>query len=133
VVLVEDDKIVAIPSGRWSNQAIDSEEGKRRSDLLSPPVVSPSVLIHRDAYESLLNIRYQLLQRTLCAAITANDIGVSNAWMVVQHFGNGGGDGNQTNLSDFNSFVTLVGNAPVIEGIQVQIAWADDYANPITG
>lgn len=78
------------------------------------------------AYESLLNIRYQLLQRTLCAAITANDMGLSKAWMIVQHFGNGSGDHDQTNLSDFNRFAALVGIAPVIEGVPVQIAWAED-------
>jgi hypothetical protein len=78
------------------------------------------------AYESLLNIRYQLLQRTLCAAITANDKGQSKAWMIVQHFGNGSGDDEQTNLSDFNRFVALIGSRPVIEGVPVQIAWAED-------
>jgi hypothetical protein len=80
------------------------------------------------AYESLLDIRYQLLQRTLCAAITANDKGVSKAWMIVQHFGIGNGVGDPTNLSDFNRFVALVGSAPVIEGVRVQVAWAEDSA-----
>jgi hypothetical protein len=78
------------------------------------------------AYESLLNIRYQLLQRTLCAAITANDKGLSKAWMIVQHFGNASGNGDRTNLSDFNRFVALVGSVPVIEGMPVQIAWTED-------
>jgi hypothetical protein len=77
------------------------------------------------AYESLLSIRYQLLQRTLCAAITANDKGLSKAWLIVQHFGYASGDGDQTNLSDFNRFVALVGSVPVIEGVPVQIAWAE--------
>jgi hypothetical protein len=77
-------------------------------------------------YEALLNIRYQLLQRTLCVAITANDKGLSKAWMIVQHFANGIGDQDQTNLSDFNRFVALVGSAPVVEGVPVQIAWAED-------
>lgn len=78
------------------------------------------------AYESLLNIRYQLLQRTLCAAITANNNRLSKAWMIVQHFGNANGNGDQTNHSDFNRFLALVGSAPVIEGMPVQIAWAEN-------
>ena len=36
--------------------------------------------------EQLLGIRYQLLQRTLCAALTAKAQGISEAWMVVQAF-----------------------------------------------
>ena len=78
------------------------------------------------AYEALLSIRYQLLQRTLCAAITANANGYSNAWMIVQHFGNGSGDGDKINLSDFNRFVALVGKTPVIEGVPVELAWVED-------
>ena len=46
--------------------------------------------------------------------------------MIVQHFGNASGDGPQRNLSDSNRFLELVGNAPVIEGVQVQIAWVEE-------
>jgi hypothetical protein len=37
-------------------------------------------------FAQLLNIRYQLLQRTLAAAKTAKMQSVSNAWMIVQSF-----------------------------------------------
>ena len=34
--------------------------------------------------EQLLKIRYQLLQRTLCASLAAQACGLSQAWMVVR-------------------------------------------------
>jgi hypothetical protein len=75
----------------------------------------------------LLDVRYQLLQRTLCAALTAQALGVSQAWMVVQTFASpNAGDGHLTNRSDFDRFVTLVGSAPKIEGVCVQLGWASD-------
>jgi hypothetical protein len=74
--------------------------------------------------ESLVDIRYQLLQRTLCASIVARARGLSAAWMIVQHFPRGAASDKVTNHSDFDAFVALVGKAPVIEGVRVQLAWA---------
>jgi Domain of unknown function (DUF6946) len=74
--------------------------------------------------ESLLDIRYQLLQRTLCASIVASSRGRSAAWMIVQHFPRAAASDKVTNRSDFDAFVALVGKAPVIEGVRVQLAWA---------
>jgi uncharacterized membrane protein YphA (DoxX/SURF4 family) len=75
----------------------------------------------------LASIRYQLLQRTLCAAIAANQLGQSQAWMVVQSFSTGSDEGYIRNRSDFDRYVALVGSAPVVEGVRVRIAWADDH------
>ena len=74
--------------------------------------------------KSLLDIRYQLLQRTLCASIVARARGLSEAWMIVQHFPRAAARNKVTNRSDFDAFVALVGKAPVIEGVRVQLAWA---------
>jgi hypothetical protein len=73
--------------------------------------------------ESLLDIRYQLLQRTLCASIVAYARGLSEAWMIVQHFPCGAVSDKVINRSDFDAFVALVGNAPVVEGVKVRLAW----------
>jgi hypothetical protein len=74
--------------------------------------------------ESLLGVRYQLLQRTLCASIVARAKGLSEAWMIVQHFPRGTANDKVTNRSDFDAFVALVGKAPAVEGVKVQLAWA---------
>lgn len=75
----------------------------------------------------LLGIRYQLLHRTLCAVLTAKARATSQAWMMVQAFPSPTGeDGHLANRSDFDRFIALVGNAPIIEGVQVQIAWVSE-------
>jgi len=74
--------------------------------------------------DSLLGIRYQLLQRTLCASIVAGARGLSGAWMIVQHFPRGTAGEKVTNRSDFEAFVELVGKVPVIQGVRVRLAWA---------
>jgi hypothetical protein len=79
----------------------------------------------------LLDIRYQLLQRSLCAALTAQDSGAAQAWMVVQAFSSQtGGDGHIVNRSDFDRFITLVGSAPEIDGVRVKIAWVSENLSP---
>ena len=45
----------------------------------------------------------------------------------MQHFGYASGDGGQINRSDFKRFVALVGSVPVIEGVPIQIAWAEHW------
>jgi hypothetical protein len=66
--------------------------------------------------KNLLEIRYQLLQRTLCASIVARVRALSEARMIVQHFPRGGASDKVTNRLDFDAFVALVGKSPVIEG-----------------
>jgi hypothetical protein len=80
-------------------------------------------------YECLLQIRYQLLHRTLCAAIAANAKGLSQAWMIVQYFPAGDGDGHQTNRTDFDHYVDLVGSTPVLKGVPIKIVWVQDGAD----
>jgi hypothetical protein len=78
--------------------------------------------------EQLLKVRYQLLQRTLCAALTAQAQGMSQAWMVVQAFPSGAsGTESLTNRSDFDSFTSLVGNAPKFDGVCVRTAWVSGH------
>ena len=74
--------------------------------------------------ETLLGIRYQLLQRTLCASIVAKARGLPGAWMIVQHFFRGTAIDEVMNRSDFEAFVELVGQEPVIQGVRVRLAWA---------
>ncbi|PDT73057.1 hypothetical protein CO675_32155 [Bradyrhizobium sp. C9] len=74
----------------------------------------------------LLNIRYQLLQRTLAVAITAKEQSLSKAWMIVQSFSPTITQSKSTNRDDFDRFVELVGAAPTIENVQVRLAWASD-------
>jgi hypothetical protein len=75
--------------------------------------------------EQLSDIRYQLLQRTLSAALTARSEGRSQSWMIVQSFAPTNSDGHRRNRSDFERFLGLVGTAPMLEGVRVQIAWVD--------
>jgi hypothetical protein len=70
---------------------------------------------------SLMDIRYQLLQGTLCAALRAKAHSRSSAWMVVQSFPK-----SVSNRADFDRFVQLVGSAPILEGISVALEWAQD-------
>jgi hypothetical protein len=44
--------------------------------------------------------------------------------MIVQHFFGGTVSDKVTNRSDFDVFVALVGDAPVVEDVKVQLAWA---------
>jgi hypothetical protein len=115
------------PVGVW----IFREEKKNAE---SPPhrtrVIQRYAQTLRVKSEQLLNIRYQLLQRSLCAAITAQTQGSSQAWMVIQVFHpRTASDGYKMNREDFDHFIALVGSAPIIEGVRVQIAWVTD--NPV--
>jgi hypothetical protein len=47
--------------------------------------------------------------------------------MVVQAFAAKSlADEHQTNLKDFESYVSLVGKAPTIEGVREQLAWVSE-------
>jgi hypothetical protein len=74
---------------------------------------------------ALMGVRYQLLQRTLCAAIVARKVGAMSAWMIVPSTQIGI---ENTNRSDFDRFVALAGERPVIDGVRVNVAWASAKA-----
>jgi hypothetical protein len=73
----------------------------------------------------LLDVRYQLLQRTLCAALVANKKRLSRAWMLDQSF-EPEAHNNSENRQAFDHFVKLVGESPTIEGIKVQLDWVSE-------
>jgi hypothetical protein len=74
----------------------------------------------------LLDIRYQLLHRTLSAAKTARKIGAKQAWMVIQSFAPMSCPEHVRNRGDFDRYIALVGSAPVLEGVPVRLAWAQE-------
>jgi hypothetical protein len=117
---------------KWIYKEMDKNER-------SPPHRTKVVQRYAEAFglklEQLLEIRYQLLQRTLSAALTAQKRGVSKAWMVVQSFVSPAGtDGYYRNRRDFNRFIDLVGDAPTIENVRVKLAWvSDDPRNSCCG
>jgi hypothetical protein len=77
---------------------------------------------------ALQGIRYQLLQRTLGAALTAGAVGLPAAWMIVQDLTYGRPGNHAANRMDFDRFVALVGSTPVLEGIPVRLGWVDEPA-----
>jgi hypothetical protein len=77
---------------------------------------------------ALLNLRYQLLQRTLAAALVAKQFGRKRAWMLVQSFVPRSCEEHARNRADFDRYVALVGQIPVLEGIPVQLGWVDEGA-----
>jgi hypothetical protein len=79
--------------------------------------------INRDA---LLDLRYQLLQRTLAAALTAKQFGRRSTWMLVQSFAPLSCDEHARNRADFDRYAATVGEAPVLEGIPVRLGWVDE-------
>jgi hypothetical protein len=79
------------------------------------------------AFDDLLHVRYQLLQRTLAAALTARSNGISQAWMIVQSFAAPDSDGHERNYADFRRFRKLVGDAPILGGQRVRLEWVDAY------
>ena len=105
-----------------------------RSNPASPPHRRKVVERYADAFgvqfDDLLKMRYQLLQRTLCAALTAHDEKRSQSWMIVQSFAAADSEGHRRNRGDFDDFVQLAGNAPVIQSTRVQICWTDNAKSP---
>ena len=76
--------------------------------------------------DDLLGLRYQLLHRTLAAALVARQCGRSGALMVVQSFAPLDCNEHVRNRGDFDRYVALVGAAPVLKGIPVRLAWVDE-------
>lgn len=71
----------------------------------------------------LMAVRYQLLQRTLCAALTARARDIPEAWMIVQSFASETVEGHRLNRADFDAYLALTGDKPVLEGVKVKLAW----------
>jgi hypothetical protein len=120
------------PFGELVETWIFEEEQK---NVRSPPHRTSVIQDYARAFQirspQLLHLRYQLLHRTLSAALTARERDVSLAWMIVQAFPSDvSADAHQTNRSDISKFVSLVGNAPTIEGVCVQLAWVSEKAVP---
>jgi Domain of unknown function (DUF6946) len=78
--------------------------------------------------EELLSLRYQLLHRTLAAALVARQSARKQAWMVLQSFAPAGCEEHVRNRGDFDRYVATVGTAPVFEGVAVRLAWIDEFA-----
>ena len=76
--------------------------------------------------DALLDVRYQLLHRTLAAARVARQHRRSRAWMIVHSFAPLQCEEHARNRADFDRYVSLVGNTPVLEGIPVRLAWIDE-------
>jgi hypothetical protein len=76
--------------------------------------------------KELMSCRYQLLHRTLSAALTAENAGASRAWMIVESFAPPGSIEHRCNLADFNRFIDLVGVQPRLAGRQVTIDWVQE-------
>jgi hypothetical protein len=76
-------------------------------------------------HERLFTVRYQLLHRTLSAALAAKARGAVNAWMIVHSFASAEAEECRNNRSDFDQFVNLVGEQPTIDGQRVKLAWID--------
>jgi Domain of unknown function (DUF6946) len=77
--------------------------------------------------DELLSLRYQLLHRTLAAALVARRSARKQAWMVVQSFAPPGCVEHGRNRGDFDRYVGTVGTAPVLEGVAVRLAWIDEF------
>jgi hypothetical protein len=76
--------------------------------------------------DDLTGLRYQLLHRTLAAALVARQYRRRKAWMIVQSFAPLKCDEHARNRADFDRYAALVGAAPVLEGIPVRLAWVDE-------
>lgn len=78
----------------------------------------------------LFDIRYQLLHRTLAAALASRVVGAKRAWMVVQSFAPLGCHEHAQNRADYDRYVALVGTEPVIENVPVRLAWVEEDISP---
>jgi len=76
--------------------------------------------------ERLFDVRYQLLHRTLSAALTARRRGATRAWMIVQSFAPIDCPEHTQNRADFDRYIGLVGSTPILKGVSVRLAWAQE-------
>ena len=105
----------------WEKAGTNERSRANRSSVIDRYAEALSI-----SREALLPIRYQLLHRTLSAALTARKYGLKQAWMVVQSFAPLDCDERHRNRADFERYLALVGTAPLLMGIPVQLAWIDE-------
>lgn len=79
--------------------------------------------------EALLPLRYQLLQRTLAAALAAKRSGRKRAWMIIQSFARPGCEEHARNRADFERYLTTVSDAPILLGIPIRLGWLDEFTD----
>ena len=127
------DCIIAVKSKvdePFDDLVIDWVLRNQKTNIASPPHRRKVIRRYAEALgvapEQLSEIRYQLLQRTLSAALTAKSEGKTRSWMIVQSFAPTNSDGHRRNRADFDRFCNLVGSAPALEGQRVQIDWVDN-------
>jgi large subunit ribosomal protein L30 len=75
--------------------------------------------------DKLIRLRYQLLHRTLSAALIARKYERESAWMIVHSFAPLDCDEHARNREDFDRYAALIGPEPVIEGVTIHLAWVD--------
>jgi hypothetical protein len=75
--------------------------------------------------DDLMGLRYQLLHRTLSAALVARKYGRKSAWMIVHSFAPLDCKEHARNRADFDRYVALVGPSPELLGVPVHVAWVD--------
>ena len=106
---------------------IDKDAAKNpRSPLHRHRVIVQYGEALRVSVDALLNVRYQLLHRTLAAARVARQHRRSRAWMIVHSFAPLQCDEHDRNHADFERYLSLVGTTPMLEGIPVRLAWIDE-------
>jgi hypothetical protein len=98
-----------------------------RKDPTSPPRRRGIIDRYAGAFgvcsSALMECRYQLLHRTLAAALTARDAGASRAWRIVQSFAPSDAKEHHRNRADFDRFTNLVGIRPRLAGYTVTLGW----------
>jgi hypothetical protein len=103
---------------------------EKRKDKPSPSHRMRQIERYAEAFRlkpnQLFEIRYQLLHRTLSAALAARKHRLERAWMVVQSFARLDCDNHMGNRSDFDRYRSAVGDSPVIAGVEVRLGWVDD-------
>jgi large subunit ribosomal protein L30 len=82
------------------------------------------------ARDDLMGLRYQLLHRTLSAALVASKYGRKSAWMIVHSFAPLDCEEHLRNRKDFDDYVKVVGPAPVLNDVPVHLAWVDAAISP---
>jgi hypothetical protein len=107
----------------WEKAATNERSRVNRSSVIDRYAEALSI-----PREALLPIRYQLLHRTLSAALTARKYGLKQAWMVVQSFAPLNCNEHRRNRDDFDRYLALVGAAPILMDISVRVAWIDEVA-----
>jgi hypothetical protein len=78
--------------------------------------------------DALMEVRYQLLHRSLAAALVALERGCKSGWMIVHSFAPLECEEHARNRADFDRYVALVGPTTIFRNIPVRLAWVDEDA-----